>query len=71
MVLFVLRLTGIIYDLAAAFVHVLMNKAGQAIAILSRMDLIAMKNAAGRPKDVQDVRWLERGTDDGHNWSRS
>jgi hypothetical protein len=39
---------------------------GQAFYILSKSDLITAKLAAGRPKDLDDVRWLQinTGSDD-------
>jgi hypothetical protein len=34
---------------------------GQAVPVLGREDLVANKRAAGRPKDLADLAWLESG----------
>lgn len=38
-----------------------MNYEGQSFYVVSRGDLIASKRAAGRPRDLEDVRALESG----------
>jgi hypothetical protein len=40
-----------------------MNYAGQVFYVVSRNDLIASKRAAGRDRDLEDIRLLELGTD--------
>ncbi len=46
------------FDLKNASVKVIRMADGD-IRILSRKDLIAMKRAAGRPQDLEDIRFLE------------
>ena len=41
-----------------------MSYAGQIFYVAARKDLIASKRAAGRNRDLEDVRLLELGNDD-------
>lgn len=45
--------------------RVMMEFRGQSFPVLSRADLIASKRAAGRTRDLEDVRLLEGGSDSG------
>ena len=40
-----------------------MTYEGESFFVVSRADLIASKRAAGRPRDLEDVRALEGGRD--------
>ncbi len=47
------------YDLAKAHIKTIRTHSGN-IIILSKDDLIAMKRAAGRPQDLEDIKSLEQ-----------